>query len=36
MEGTYRMQRDDGEKFDCMIGRFFLVAPSLMPSFSIH
>jgi ApaG protein len=25
MEGTYRMQRDDGALFDVAIGRFFLV-----------
>ncbi|HWP81189.1 MAG TPA: Co2+/Mg2+ efflux protein ApaG [Bacteroidota bacterium] len=36
MEGTYQMQRDNGDMFDCVIGRFFLVATSLMPSFSIH
>lgn len=24
MEGTYTMQRDDGEKFDVQIGRFYL------------
>ncbi len=24
MEGTYRMQRDDGTKFDVVIGRFYL------------
>jgi ApaG protein len=24
MEGTYRMQREDGTQFDAVIGRFFL------------
>lgn len=24
MEGTYRMQRDDGSQFDAVIGRFYL------------
>ena len=30
MEGTYRMQREDGEEFDARIGRFFL-APNVAP-----
>jgi ApaG protein len=28
MEGTYTMQRDDGKKFDAVIGRFFLAMNS--------
>lgn len=30
MEGSYRMERDDGEEFDVRIGRFFL-APGVAP-----
>jgi ApaG protein len=30
MEGSYRMQREDGEQFDARIGRFFL-APNVEP-----
>jgi uncharacterized protein affecting Mg2+/Co2+ transport len=25
MEGSYRMERDDGTAFDALIGRFYLV-----------
>jgi len=34
MEGTYRMQRENGETFDVVIGRFFLAtsAPTAVPS----
>lgn len=34
MEGTYRMERDEGEEFDAVIGRFFLAtnAPALATS----
>lgn len=34
MEGTYSMQRDEGEEFDVVIGRFFLAtnAPALATS----
>jgi ApaG protein len=27
MEGEYQMRRDDGERFEAMIGRFYLVLP---------
>ncbi len=30
MEGSYRMQREDGEQFDAFIGQFFL-APTVAP-----
>ena len=26
-EGTYRMQREDGEEFDVVVGRFYLAVP---------
>lgn len=34
MEGTYQMQREDGETFDVNIGRFFLAtnAPETIPT----
>lgn len=30
MEGTYRMQREDGEEFDVAVGRFYLAVPKDM------
>lgn len=29
MEGSYLMERDDGEQFEARVGRFFLVSPDL-------
>jgi uncharacterized protein affecting Mg2+/Co2+ transport len=28
MEGSYTMQRDDGETFDARVGRFYLRLPA--------
>ncbi len=36
MEGTYQMRSDDGASFDAVIARFYLVAPSLKPTESVH
>jgi ApaG protein len=30
MEGTYTMQREDGEKFEAKIGRFYLVSDEVL------
>jgi len=35
MEGSFRMQREDGEQFDAAIGRFFL-APNVAPLASLR
>jgi ApaG protein len=37
MEGSYQMQREDGEMFDAVIGRFYLaIVPDEVPSSKVH